>query len=1510
MNTLEQLGIRFEYTYTDISTSFFGAAEKRFEKYLKHIKFMKLNIEEDPLAQGLIPEYFDFVYCGEVVHATRDIKESLRNIRKVMKPYARLNLIETTRVSRLLTFLVGMLEGYWRFRDFELRPKYCVMEKNVWKQVLQSEGFQVDGIFSTTIDYHSSICAQKTTEIINSPVELSKMWLLFHLPNNPISVFFISKLAQVPGRSIVVIETGSNFQTNVDNSQFVVRESEYEDFVLLFSLLKARKEDIEGIVYCWALNNSVTSQELLLQPYFNLTKNVFNLKKIPRLSLITTGIVPLEDNDLAGFNASTLWGYSKTMKNENSHFNCRCIEVADGNVDDLRLQELFYEVWNSDMQNQVAFAKNSRLVPKYTPHKPLNNALNLPNGTNRFQLILPETKSIDDLQFGPLGLNDLKGDEVEVQIKASALNFRDVFCVLKPSDEFKDSNAVGCDFAGVVKQVGENVTKWKVGDRVCGCNVNFTAMPSHLTLLEDLLFQLPAHLSYCEGATMPAVYITSFLCLVEIANITKDDVVLIHAASGGVGLSAIEICRHIGCKIIATAGSKRKQNFLRNLGIEHIFHSRNTEYGDQILELTKGRGVDVVLNSLTSEGFKEASLKSCAPGARFVEMSKLNIWTKEEVKELRPDVGYTAVYLSESDTNEWIRYISSLKLLLRKGVAKPIPYLRFDAQNIREALKYMQKAKHIGKVVCVLPEIKMDRGLIKIHTPMFNDNSTYLITGGSGGIGFIVCKWMVEKGAKNVVLAARSPPKPSIQVVINEMNSTGANIISVQLDVGNREECRHLIQIKLEELGLPALKGIMHAAGTLSDGLIVNQDWEKLSSIFNPKISGTLNLHELTQHLNLEHFVLFSSSVALFGAPGQSNHAAANAFEDTFAHYRNSLGLPATTINWGQWGEVGVATEVDVPGLKTLSNRQGLIGLEYVMKTQRIQASIINVSSFVLLSKVYPSLSFYADECIAKTASGGTKFSLTLDEFWQQYDSLVELYERVILLKKTLGFIVYSVLRMDASDSINYNINFQDLGVDSLMFVEIKNLIQTLMGNRLVVSTSAIKESDTINFLGDTLVGLIEGDIEHDNTKPTHEQVNQLIREDCHLPDHIFAKDGQQAKLVGEVRTILLTGCTGTLGPYILRELTNRSQITEIFCLIRPSKTNSIKQRLISVLEGMGLLSHINMKKVTCISGNVAATKLGIDEKIYAELSGKVDAIFHCAACVIHTQHYKRINSLSDMRAVNVGGTTKVLEFACDNRLKHVFHVSSIVTATMVDGGSGKFSERWPDVQDYDNVTTLGYPVSKFVGDVLAKQAVERGIPVKAFRLPLILGESDTGRCSIKFNHMILRYLFIMKTGIMPSIPMPLIALPVDTCTEASVQLFFNEKLPVGIHNISHRNPDTDQEFVNIAKRFGYHVDVVDFSEFAKRVRDSESGEGDSALPIFKDFYADDEEFTVSFANTPFLRKWIDGNYSDDFWMSTLVEECLPSFYEKQKPSMEYLYDSLRFCKKQGWFREFGLRCD
>lgn len=632
-------------------------------------------------------------------------------------------------------------------------------------------------------------------------------------------------------------------------------------------------------------------------------------------------------------------------------------------------------------------------------------------------------------------------------------------------------------------------------------------------------------------------------------------------------------------------------------------------------------------------------------------------------------------------------------------------------------------------------------------------------------------------------------------------------------------------------------------------------------------------------------------------------------FEDAIAHYRNSIGLPAKTINWGQWGEIGVAVEVELPGMKAISTLQGISALDFLMRTQRLQTTVMNMESFVLFSKLSPMLAVYLDERIWKTGgSSSTSITIKSDEFWQQYDSKEDRSDKVSLLKFQLKDILRKVLKLENEEPVDDDGNFQEMGVDSLMFVELKNAVQSLLGERVTVSSSALRDCHNVTLLSDQIIKLIEGEDGADEPKdmPSFEEIADLMREDCVLPEHITAV-GRPFKNISGIGTVLLTGVTGTLGPYVLKELSQLPQISEIYCLIRSSKTMSLQDRLEQVLEFRELRDTVDMKKVKCIEGNVSKPKLGMEATTWEQLVQKVDAVFHFAVKADHTQSYRKRENLEDVRAVNIGGTKNVMEFACSNQecTKHVFFASTLLSVATTEE-DGSLSESWPNVGDFNGVTKFAYPISKFVGDVLMKiGALERGIPTKVFRLPLISGDSKTGKFCVDQNHMMLRYLYIMKSGVMPGNPFPLVLLPVDLCAAISVKLFFHPDLSAqasDIYNITHNAPDIDQEFPALAETMGYSVEFVDFSEFAQKLFNEPEG---SAFTMFKEFYKDEEELMSVYHLAPSMRKWLEG--VENFWVSKKLTSVCPEFYNGLERTIHCLQRDLKYAKKEGWFEKFGL---
>lgn len=1564
IQSIEDAGIQYEYVYTDISAAFFPAAEKRFEKFRKSIKFQKLNIEQDPTSQGYPPNYFDFIIAAQVVHATRDIKETLTNCRQLMRPSGNLCISEIITVQRLYDCIFGLLDGFWRFTDTELRRHHTLLTIDNWIKTGHKVGFSnisychshEIAIIGFRADSDQEMCRWDNLSRTFNPTlrqiheRERQAWVIFYDEKEASYVNKLKKRFHDIGRKTLILVKHSSDEfppkmTDQAQKEFfaTIRPDKEEDMVRLFSFLSTESTSakhfsgIEGVLVTWGLTGEIYDQTKLTASFLHLVHSALKLakKSIPQIILLTTGAHPVGDICCPNPAPSTMIGMSRCILNEHSELKIRGIDISPGDLE-TSVEAVFQEIFSSSSDDSTWFSAfrfdGTRLIPKFLPEKSQSRgSLSLPSGTDRFQLLHPKSKSIQDLEFGDWDTFSLKPLEIEVKIKFSALNFKDILNILKPVEEFQNYNQVGFDYAGVVTSVGSEVTKVQVGDPVCGLNIMNVALPSHIKLPEHAVIPIPDKWTFAEAACFPAVFSTAYYCLVHIAKIQKDEILLIHTASGGVGLVTIQLAKHFGLKIIATAGSNRKRAYLRSLGIQHVFHSRNTNYGKEILKVTNGLGVNIVLNSLTGPGFKEASLGACAAGARFVEMSRLNIWSVEEVQELRPDVQYSIIDLSKMDEKTSLELAHSQSKFCQE-ILQPIPYTRFDAVNIRDALTYLQKAQHIGKVVVAMPDLKIEKvqGSLRMeqYTPLLNEKSTYLITGGLGGIGLEVCKFMAGQNAKNIVLLGRSPPgEKTLEILDNLMKERNCNIVTMQADIGDWNECLEVFErLKC----MPPLRGVMHAAGVLADGMIENQTWPDFQKTFRAKVDGSWNLHKLTKDMVLEHFVFFSSVTAPLGSPGQSNHVSACTFEDTMTHFRNSHGLTATTINWGQFGMVGVAAEAEAMVIRPFSPQQGINALDVILRTNKNFLTVATFQDALFTTlKFLPYTKRIVDEQVLKMY-GGSQHSkkglqLSTTQFWEAYhDSKDDRCAKVEVVKSHTKIVLRHVLRLDVDENIDENMDLQDMGVDSLMLLELKNHLQEVLGDRVIVTQAAMKDCNTVNLLADRLVQIIEEEGEFSAASPPSlQEVREMIQEDCKVPERIQADNPGSEKRPSEITCVLITGATGTLGSHMLRELLEScTQLEKIYCLVRIKNRESGLERLTAVLERqciMSCMKHFD-KVVTCIEGNFIEDKLGLSDADYEQLCGEVDAVIHCGAKVNHVEFYRNVpGGRNDARSVNVGGLLQLLQFAGAIRTKYLFTMSTMLS---IDGVNeeGSLKEAWPDLETLTVFTNRGYVMSKQVCDVLLKEVTERrNIPCKSFRFAELRGSVTTGKSLIESSHILRSLLFFMKLGLIPETPVPFNFVPMDMATKITVLLMFNDDAPNDCYNVVHGEPGIVQEyFPGLAEEMGHPVTLVETEEYRKRVvqlvqeqsddkRGSSGGDTTSLIQGFQDLYTEEDTFSPYTSPViPSVTKFMEMS-KDDFFKSKKLAKYVPELYMGLERSYDILKRDFLTAKKEGIFDKFGL---
>lgn len=953
-------------------------------------------------------------------------------------------------------------------------------------------------VASQKVSLPSTICENEwRPQPTKAPVTIptgnqDKFWLIFGPQSSPNRNSMATRVRQNWGRSVHVIRynTASIQEDNLEHS---LSPDNIDHFRQLFKTLKKSDQELEGIIYFGdSTPDPVAQQQDVTQGFLNLLKVLVTTKRRgdappPKVILITEGIIPVGiDSDASLPGAATLWGILRTFQSEfNTSMDTRCIDLDPGACDSLSpIEQIESEIWSTDGEIHVAYRSLTRQVPRCLPLSLKGSLAPLPlPSSDQVSLILPSSKAINDLKFGLLLPPPQHKFGVTIRVIAAGLNFKDVLSVIKPSPEFNDENCIAADFCGVVEFIGDSVTKWKIGDAVLGADFTQGALPSHMVMGEDRVVGLPPWMTFEEGACLPVVFSTAYHCLVDVGRVKSGETILIHAASGGVGLVAIQIAQRLGVKVIATAGNKRKRAYLsKRMGVQHVFSSRSTEFGAQVMQVTKGFGVNLVLNSLTGPGFKETSLSCLAEKGRFVEMSKLNVWSIQEAKCLRADVAYTVVDLTKvgksgwigltKALHEWLNYVpTSFKSSPMKRL-EPIPYTAFDAVCIRQALAHLQKAKHIGKVV--VRWAPRDTG----PPPLFNSRSTYLITGGVGGIGLELLKFMtIRQGAVNVVLMGRSTPTGKAAELIQSLNEQQKNVLFFQGDVGKMPDCVRMMSW-MSETGLPPLRGVMHAAGTLSDGIILNQTWDKMEHCFQSKVSGAWNLHLLTASHNLEHFITYSSVAAVLGSMGQANHSAGNWFLDALVTYRLSLGLPGATVNWGQWAQVGVASDMEIPGLLPFTPTEAFNALEGLMRNHKSQALVCAWNLSMIKSLYGWTAANYLSELEdgeTQTTSGvGRKvMAITTEQFWEEYEKNEGSDGKKDAVQNVLVLAFSAILKLKMSQELDVQGVFHDLGVDSMMIFEVKNLIQEIFGKRVSFSVGEISDCVTVSEMTGRLLEII-----------------------------------------------------------------------------------------------------------------------------------------------------------------------------------------------------------------------------------------------------------------------------------------------------------------------------------------------------------------------------------------------------------------------------------------------------
>ena len=767
------------------------------------------------------------------------------------------------------------------------------------------------------------------------------------------------------------------------------------------------------------------------------------------LWIITERAVATESSEPVDPVQAALWGFGRTTINEEPALRCRLVD-CDGSKEAVRaLANLLAAPID---EPELALRQGKLLASRLLPWA-RSGHLTVPRSTD-YVLAPTERGAIDNLRLTETDVPPPNEGYVQVRVDAAGLNFRDVLNVLGlyPGDP----GPIGGDFAGTVTQLGDGVTGLEVGQRVYGFMQG--AFSSRFNVPVQLLAPVPDGLSPVAAATIPAAALTARLAF-DWAQLRPGDRVLIHAASGGVGLAAIQMAQQHGAIVFATA-STYKRAALRKMGVKYVYDSRSTDFADQILADTDGAGVDVVLNSLTNEGFLEATVRATAQNGRFAEIAKRDIWTPEQMAAARPDIAYEIVALDVT-TLQNPEHIKRLLTEVSDGMASgewtPLPAEIYPLTEARAAFRRMQQARHIGKIVLQIPNPLQPRA-----------DRSYLITGGLGAIGLHTASYLAQLGAGDIVLTSRRAPDADAQRVIEEITERyRCRIHTFAADVGDESEVAKLLdRIRAE---LPPLAGVAHLAGVLDDALLSQQSLERFRTTLAPKAFGACNLDRLTKDDDLDFFIVSSSVSSMFGSPGQANYSTANALLDGLVADRKAHGLPATGVNFGPWAQAGMASSeaaranLGAQGLVPLEPSAALAALAEVVANGTGQATVIKANwqrAAKLLGASRPPILDLVLPSAVGEVTGDSELLRQLQE--------IPVAQRAGFVTEFLQREVQNFLRLAQPPAASSR--FLDLGTDSLMAIELRNRLHSQFGGAFTINATAVFDYPTIGSLAEYLV--------------------------------------------------------------------------------------------------------------------------------------------------------------------------------------------------------------------------------------------------------------------------------------------------------------------------------------------------------------------------------------------------------------------------------------------------------
>ncbi|MEE9325724.1 MAG: SDR family NAD(P)-dependent oxidoreductase [Cocleimonas sp.] len=1157
-----------DYYYIHHDVDLLSKAEFDLEQWL-FVQTEQLDLSLDITTDNCLIELasFDIVIAANTLYHSDDFAKAQKNIRKLLTPKGVLLLIER-QTDRFMDMTFGLQADWWIHTTDNLSPTPLLMSANAWRTQLKGVGFdQVElliepqstgdvGAFMVVAN-HVDASLSKESEVVEPEKKFNKTWMILK-DNSELSSTVSNSIElelKKAGHNVVTVVAGTTYKRLGPQKFSIAIESQdskkEECFDHVIETLDKLDIQCDHVVHLMGLRwhsdiatSDITDSNITKLQHLRCTSLVDliqGLQKVrpeimPSLHIVTSGgaVVASEEHTFTFDNnpsQASLWGLGRVVMNEHPDLNCHLIDLQ-GNFDiDVTSKLLIDEFLqnSNDKENEVILSKNVRHVLRMgrtsllTNQSASNYKTDIPYG-----LYFSTAGQLKNLKWKELPDYFLRADEIEIKPHAAGLNFRDVMYAMGLlSDEAVENGfagpTLGMELSGTVMAVGSAISEFKIGDAVVGFAP--ACFSSRVITQTTAITHKPMGWSFEEATTIPTTFFTVYYALKHLAQIQPGEKILIHGAAGGVGIAAIQFARYCGAEIFATAGSDEKRDFVRLLGADHVMDSRSLAFADDIMEVTNGEGIDIVLNSLAGEAITR-NLSVLKPFGRFLELGKRDFYENSKVglRPFRNNISYFGI-----DADQLLierpelanRLFKEMMSLFDNGSLRPMPYRSFPATRIQDAFRYMQQSRQIGKIV-----ISFENGngisaeeIEQLGTQdkelQCDATASYLVTGGLSGFGLKTACWLVEKGARSLILISRSAEirDDEAKKTIKALQDKGVSVYIRACDVSDKVALNTLIAEIQSEVS--PLKGIIHAAMVLDDSLIQNMTQQQLLKVMNPKTVGAWNLHEVTQDLNLDFFVLYSSATTFVGNPGQANYVAANSFMESLATYRKSIGLVANYVAWGAISDVGYLARNEKTkdalqnrlGGNALLSDKALTMLEKVIISNKAGAAIIDLD-WGVIQKVMPAAS--SNKYIELQREVHTSDSDQYEDIQSLIANLSYSEVQDLVVDLLLDEIEH-ILRIQR-DKLDVETSIFDLGMDSLMGMELVLAIEERFAVKLPVM--ALTEGANINRIAQRITEqLCESDTEQDETtdqKDQHQQEISIAASRHGQSDHMTEKEVEE----------------------------------------------------------------------------------------------------------------------------------------------------------------------------------------------------------------------------------------------------------------------------------------------------------------------------------------------------------------------------------------------------------------